>query len=312
LGLAVQLGLALVLFVSGSHNDAYKAKEPLLVFDPGSIDTIEIDETNGNSVTLTKTGGQWTVPAFAGFPADAARVAALLDRLGSLKKGWPVATSSDAARRFKVTDDFHERRIVLKSGGKEVARLLLGTSPSFRQVYARNANDPKVYSVAFATYDVGERPDDWINRDTLSLPEDKIASISVGNVTLERKDGKYVIPNLADGETVKESEVFKLVSAVLHPMFDAVVGKGADALKKVDDPSVEVVVKLTDGSSVVSRYKKEAEGGAYLFSRSGSEYLFRVGEASIEPIVKARREALVDAKGAQADKPQPQKGASGG
>src|SRR5579871_4536914 len=158
-GLALQLALALALFFSGSRNEAYKAKEPLLAFDAASVDAIDIDETNGSSVTLVKTGGQWTVPDFAGFPADAGRVTTLLDKLGGLKKGWPVATTADAARRFKVTDDFHERRIVLKSNGKEVAQLLVGTSPSFRQTYARTASDSKVYSIAFATYDAGDRPE---------------------------------------------------------------------------------------------------------------------------------------------------------
>jgi hypothetical protein len=309
--LALQLALAAALSFGGSGNGAYKAKEPLLAFNAAAIDGIDIDETGGSSVSLTKSGDQWNVPAFAGFPADNARVRILLAKLEDLKRGWPVATSSEAAKRFKVTEDSHERKITLKSGGKPVAELLVGSSPSFRQAYARSSDDSGVYTIAFATYDAGDRPEDWMDRDALSLPEDKIASISVGDVTLERKDGKYLLSKLAEGETPKESEISKLVSATLHPVFDAIEGKGPEALAKANDPSIQVAVKLTDGSSVQSFYKKEAAGGAYVFSRSGKDYLFRVAETNIEPIVKAKHEALVDAKGAQAEtKPQDQR--SGG
>ena len=139
--LVFQLILALVLWSRGPDYSAFKAKEPLLTFDPAKVDRIEIAESSANSVALVKEDGKWAIPSSAGFPADGAKVSGLLTKLAGLKKGWPVASSSEAAKRFKVASDSFERRIVLKSGGNAAGELLLGTSPNFKSVSARAGND---------------------------------------------------------------------------------------------------------------------------------------------------------------------------
>jgi hypothetical protein len=316
--LGFQLILALGLSLGGSDYRAFEAKEPLMAFDPASISKIQIDQSGANSVTLVNSGGKWDLPEMADFPADQGKVREFLGALAGLKKGWVTATTSDTAKRFKVSDEEHERRIVLESAGKQVSEVLLGTSPSFKQVHARSGRDSNIYNVQFATYQADPRPEGWMDRNLLSLRDDLIASITVGDVTLERKDGRYVLAGLAEAEKPKENEVLKLASAVVHPTFDAVQGKGADALAKVNDPEIQVTVKRTDGSAITYKYKKEPAGGAYLFSRSDQDFLFRVAETSIEPLAKAKHETLVEAKKTEgteaqsATKPQEAPTGSGG
>lgn len=319
IALIAQLALALILVLTRSGNASFKPTEPLITFDPAKIDAIAIDETGANSVALVKRDGAWIIPAMADFPADGTKISTLLSRLSSLKKGWPVATTSEAATRFKVSEDSHERRIILKSGNRQVAEVLLGTAPTFRQVHARDAESSGIYSVAFANYDAGTRSEDWMNRDFLALPEDKVVSITIGDVTLERKDGKFVLPNLAEGEKPKEADISKLAAAITHPAFDVVQGKGPDMLAKLNEPDIQISITRGDGKVVTFKYKKEAEGGAYLFASSAHDFLFRVAEGSIEPIVKAKKEALIEAKPSEAPKPpeaqkpdQPQTPPSGG
>lgn len=293
--LGLQLVLAVVLWSMGPDYSAFKAKEPLLAFEPAKVDRIEIAESSANTVELVKENGKWTIPSMAGFPADGAKVNGLLTKLAALKKGWPVATSADAAKRFKVTADSYERRIVLKSGGKPIGEILLGTSPAFKQVDVRAGGDSNVYNVAFAAYEAGARGEEWMDRSLLNIPEDKIASIAIGDITLERKDGKFVLKGLAGGQKQDETATYRLAGALSFPAFEAVVGKGREALAKVNDPTIEVTVKRKAGDPIVLKYKKEAAGGAYLFSSSANDFLFRASEAAIEPIVKAKREALIEA-----------------
>jgi hypothetical protein len=293
--LALQLVIAAIIWGFGTDNAAFKAKDPLLAFDPAKIDRIEIDETAANSVTLEKKDGAWIIPAMADFPADGTKVSGLLSKLAALKKGWPVASSSEAAKRFKVTDDTHERRIVLKSGGPAIGEILAGTSPTFRQAHVRAGNDSNVYSGAFALYDAGVRGEDWMDRGLLNIPQDKIASVAIGGVTLERKDGKFNLAGLAEGEKQDDTAIYRLIGALSYPSFDAVAGKGPEALAKLDQPSIEATIKKSDGGTVLLKYKQEPAGGAYLFASSANGYVFRVSEASIEPIVKAKRETLIQA-----------------
>ena len=301
--LGLQLVLALVLWAGGPDYNAFKAKEPVLAFDPAKVDRIEIAEGSANSVALVKEDGKWVIPSSAGFPADAAKVSGLLTKLAGLKKGWPVATSAEAAKRFKVSDDAFERRVVLKSGGGTLGELLLGTSPNFKSVSVRAGGDAHVYSVAFATYEAGARGDEWQDRSLLNIPQDQIASIAIGDVLLERKDGKYVLPGLAAGQKQDETATYRLAGALSYPVFEAVVGKGAEAQAKVSAPDIEITVKRTSGEPIVLKYKKEAAGGAYLFTSSANGFLFRASEAAMEPIAKAKRETLIEApKKAEADK----------
>ncbi len=294
--LAAQLALAAALTFSGNDHAAFKAREPLLAFDIDGIDEIAIDESDTRSVTLKKQGDRWTVPSFGDFPADGPKVKTMLGKLASLKKGWPVATTSVAAERFKLTGKDHERRIVLKSGGKPVGTVLIGTSPAFRQVHARVDGSDEVYNVAFASYDAGTRGEDWIDNGVLAIPEDKIASITAGDVTLERKDGKFTIAGLADNEEPVASAIGSLVGAVTRPVFDAVHAKGKDEVAKLTAPDIRVTIKRTDGPDVTYKYRREAAGGAYLFTSSAQDYVFRVAEAKISGITGAQRAKLVAEK----------------
>lgn len=293
--LGFQLALALVLWSFSSDHTAFRAKDPLLAFDPAKVDRIEIAENGASSVALVKEDGKWTIPAFASFPADGAKVTGFLTKLNALKKGWPVASSAEAAKRFKVAGDAYERKIVLKSGGNAIGEILLGTSPAFKQISARAGDDSHVYSVAFAEYEAGTRGDDWMDRTLLNIPQDQIVSIATGDVTLERKDGKFVLSGLVEGQKPDETAIYRLVGALTYPVFDSVVGKGAEALAKVNEPNIEVTVKRTSGAPIVLKYKKEAAGGAYVFASSATGFLFRASEAAIEPIAKAKHDALIEA-----------------
>jgi hypothetical protein len=294
--LTVQLVIAAALDMGGPNHAAFKVQEPLLAFDAGKIDRIDIDESATNSVELAKKNGNWTVASMSDFPANGAVVEAFLRNLAAVKKGLPVATSNEARERFKVTDAVHERRIVLKAGGQAVGEILLGSSPTFRQTHASTGSDGNVYSVTFGIYDATARGADWMNRDYLKTPEDQIASISVGGVTIERKDKKLVLSGLADGDKPVESEIGKLALAASNPSFDSVEGKGEQALAKLREPDAQLIIKRNDGQTLTYSYKKEAQGGGYLFASSAHDFVFKTDEAAAEPIVKAKREKFIEAK----------------
>jgi hypothetical protein len=303
--LALQLVLALGLTFSGSDNSPFKAGEPLLALDKVAVDSIVVDETGGSSVTLAKKDGKWVIPAMAEFPADEGQVKQLIEKVASLKKGWPVATTSEAAERFKVTRDNHDRRIVFKGGEWEVGSILVGTAPTYRQAHIRMPSSNEVYSLEFAAHDAPTRAEQWMDKGALRLQQDKVSSISVNDLLLERKEGKFAVAELKDGETQKDMEIPPVVSAATTPGFDSVQGKGPDALAKVEPADLQVTVKREGGEPVVYKFKKEQEGGAYLFSVSTQPYLFRVAEAYVKPLAEANRAKLVAVKQAEAPKEQP-------
>lgn len=305
--LGAQLALAAALTFSGGNYSAYQSGQPLLAFDKQAVDSIEISESGGNSVTLARKDGKWIIPAMADFPAGQKLTSDFLDKLAGLEKGWPVATTSDAAERFKLTEDNHERRVVLKAGDKEVARLMIGSAPAYRKAHVRIADESEIYNVKLATYDAGTRGEEWMNHDYLDIDTGKITSIGLGDLKIEKKDGALIVADLKDGDTVKKAELSGFIHAVANPSFDAVQGKGKDALAKVQPADITVKVDLEGGKPVTYSFKKESGGKAYLFASSAHPYVFRVAADRIKTIVEASRDKLVEVKVAAKpeEKPKP-------
>lgn len=294
--LGVQLAFAAALTFSGGNNSAYQSGEPLLAFDKQAVDSIAINESGGSSVELARRDGKWVIPAMADFPASKTQTTEFLDKLAGLEKGWPVATTSDAADRFKLTEDKHERRVILKSGDNEVARLMIGTAPSFRKAHVRLANENEIYNVKLASYDAGTSGEQWMDRDYLDVDVDKITSIKLDDLQIEKKDGALTVAELKDGDKVKKAELSSFIHTVANPPFDAVQGKGEDALAKVQPADFTVKVDLEDGDPLTYTFKKEGDGGAYLFASSAHPFVFRVAEARVKTIAEASRDKLVEAK----------------
>ena len=136
-----------------------------------------------------------------------------------------------------------------------------------------------------------------MDRGLLTIPQDQIASISIGNAVLERKDKDGSLSSRASrtarNKTRPPPTGWSAPSP--SPLSTRLPGKGAEALAKTNEPTVEVTVKRTAGEPIVLKYKKEAAGGAYLFTSSANSFLFRASEAAVDPVVKAKRETLIEA-----------------
>lgn len=302
--LGVQLALAAALTLSGGDYSAYQSDEPLLAFDKSAVDGIAISESGGNSVELVRRDGKWIIPAMADFPAGEALASEFIDKLAGLKKGWPVATTSEAAKRFKLTEDSNERRIVLKVGDEEVGELMIGSSPAYRQAHVRIADESEIYTVELAAHEAGARGEEWMDRDYLDIDTAKINSIELGDVKIEKKDGALTVADLKEGDEVKQAELSGFIHAAANPSFDAVQGKGEEALAKVQPADFTVTIGVQGGEPVTYSFKKQGEGSAYLFASSAHPYLFRVAEARIKTLAEASRGKLVDAK-VEEKKPEP-------
>ena len=169
--LAIQLGIVAVLLAAraGSGVDP----EPFLSFDAAAVDAVTVANAEG-SVRLAKSEDAWQLPD--GLPADAAKVVAAVEKLADAAGGWPVAHSAATAERFEVTEDNHQRHVVLAGGDETLADIYLGTSPGYRKVHARRADDDAIYAIAFANYEAGVAASDWLDKSLLQ-PEGDVAGL---------------------------------------------------------------------------------------------------------------------------------------
>ncbi len=296
--LVAQVGLTVALNMNRQQLAPFEPTANLLPFDRAAVDTITITGGKGEKVRLVKEKGKWILPDYYRFPADQDAVNKMLDTLAGMKEGWPVATTSGAAERFKVARTDFERHIVLAVGSRPVADLYVGTSPGFRKVHVRVAGSPDILAVKFSAYDAGTGPDDWLDRRYLALDREKIRSIALPGFTLVRKENRFVLADLADDEQMKKEAVDSLVSRVAGLTIEAVLGDRDKPEYLQKEPKLTLTVELPDKKRVCT-FSKPGKEDWYVLKTSDSDLYFKVAAWQLTPLLDAKRSLLVEKKKAE-------------
>ncbi|MEL7043570.1 MAG: DUF4340 domain-containing protein [Pseudomonadota bacterium] len=160
--LLLQAGLVAFLYWPEGEEQVSGALISGFAFD--NIDRIEVTDAEGGSVVLNLDDGAWNLAG--GLPADSEKVSALTDALAR-DPGLAIATSESAARRFKLSDDDFERRVLLGAGSVE-RTAYLGTSPTFRKIHARGEGDANIYMIALNSYDAPVETGPWLDKTLLA------------------------------------------------------------------------------------------------------------------------------------------------
>lgn len=246
--LAVQLGLALLLSL-GQGGFEPNPGGPLLEFDPARVEHLRIERTGSEALIIEQRDGRWILPAHAGFPAAAAKVEALLERLADLPRRLPVATSSEALTRFKVAETDFEGRLVLMAGDQELGTLYLGDSAGYRRQYVRAAGDSAVFEVALGPGDAPADPDDWFDRGWLRLDAQDIVSIALPDIEFEREGEVWRLAEAAADEALEQDEAKRLARQLANLSFAGVLGTEAKPEYGLDDPILEWRIELASGEA---------------------------------------------------------------
>lgn len=180
--LGLQVVLAIALGVRGDRLAPAHSDAALVAADLKTVDRVVLDgpvksEAPADAasapapgrVEIVKRDGHWVLPGYHDAPADAARLQALLDRLTSTPRGFPVAKTPDARERFKVADKDYERRLVASVGDKPAAIVYVGAAQGLRKSTARTAQDDVVYAVDLPIQDLATTPSEWLDAGLLKL-----------------------------------------------------------------------------------------------------------------------------------------------
>jgi len=276
---------------------SFEAEKSLLVFDPASVASIRIEGPEKQAIVLKKEDNHWIIPEYYGFPAGTSDIRNLLDKLGDLKKGWPVASTPGAAKRFKVSPDLFERRIVLYGKDKNVlAELFVGTSPGFRKAHVRSAGDDDVVAAQFSTFEAGLKPEDWLDKDILKLEENEIAEIDLPEFNLIRTGDELKLAELGKDEEEDENQIKTLTRRVAELKIESVLGPENKPEYHQDKPEFIIKVKLKSGKTREYVFSKMDKEDYYVLKESDHQNYFKLITWQAELIRDTHREKLVHKK----------------
>jgi len=297
--LAVQLIFTAAVNLTDKDYEAFQAEEKVLSYDEKEVDGLRIEDGT-DSVLLKKQEGKWLLPESGDFPANLSSVEQLLGKLTTLKKGWPVTKTRSALLRFKVDEEQFERKLVLLSGDEAQATLYVGTSPGFRKVYVRAANENDVYAVMFNTWDAGAKADEWIDKDVLTLDESDVDRVEMPGVVLQWEDGKPQVADLGENELTNEKESRSLLGKLTKLRIQSLLGTEVKPEYQQDESALEVKITRKGGKILNYRFSKSEDASYYILKRSDLDHYFKVAEYTVNLIKETTRGKLVQAKSEEA------------
>lgn len=291
--LILQIVLAVSLNLAREDYRAFDPQEKLLSFDAGTVDGIQIDGEGEEGLVLKKRDGLWQLPALSGFPADQGSVDRLLEKLAGLEKGWPVATTAGAARRFKVAEAAFERRLTLSQGGETRATLYVGTSPGFRKVHVRVPDQDDIHAVEFSAFEAGVKPGDWTDKAALAHKAADILRAELPGFTLQRQDGRLTVDGLREGEETVEDEAKRLLDGLSGLRIRAVLGTEAKPEYRQGEPALRYTLGLGSGEAQTYVFSKPEGGDHYVLKASHRDEFFSVDAWTVDRIEEVTRDTLV-------------------
>jgi hypothetical protein len=246
--LLIQCGIAAVVFWPGQDEAREPAMQALAPIAREQIDELRIGDEFDNEAVIVRSGERWLLPDLDNLPADTEKVETVLSSITAQDPGWPIAHSSGARQRFQVADYYYQRRLNLLSGGQTLGTLFLGTSPGFRKVHARNADQDAIYSIELNTFDVPAASAAWLDPKLLQVRSPLRIDADLYNLFLD--NGLW---RSATGGTPDEKEVETLVAALRSLQVEGVADENlqrdlaeaeADLVLKVQSLAGDTVLEL--------------------------------------------------------------------
>lgn len=303
----MQTGLVVLThFYNSSQSQPNKG--PLLKIAAAEINQLMLEDGEGHSLLLKKDKEQWQLPELASFPADTVRVRELIERLTGLQRGWPEATTAEAATRFRVAADRFERKLTFRREGGTPAVLYFGSSPGLRKIYFRVDGDPEIHALALGQHELEVRADAWIDTRVLHLKPEQVLRVELPGVQLVRQGEDLQPADLAADEEVVKDGRDALVKRLATLAITSVLGRESKPEYGMNTPALRYTLELEGGDTIEYVFgqppKTEAkelqaqmaEPESYVLKVSNRDQLFRVEGWQVDAIRKANRATLVRSK----------------
>jgi len=273
----IQIVLIAVIWLQNDPLQGRSQQTTLLTFNSDEINRIVINDQE-SSVQLNKADANWQTSD--NFPADQAQINALLGKLSTLKSGLPVATTSSALNRFKVSEDNFERLIQLQKDDELIAQLYLGGGAGARRTHARNAEQTSVYSIAMAGYDAPAKLDNWYDKTVLQFSKDEVSAVKLGETELIKEEDKeqstWKLSAAKDNQELNQNSLNEGISELSGLRFNKLLGTEKKPEYNLKSPELTLDLSFKDNSKRRYHLSKKQDSEDYILKASNREEYFQV------------------------------------
>jgi hypothetical protein len=163
--------VALIVVVWFKPFDSQLEAGALIQIDAERIAYIKIIDSE-TSIMLRPDNENWSdgVTVNDKYIGDSKKASAFISQILELKAQWALTQTSEAVKRFEVSDSNYQRKVELYDPNDQLLETFFtGTSPEFGKVHARVSKNNSVYAVDIANHQISTNVDDWIDKSQLAL-----------------------------------------------------------------------------------------------------------------------------------------------
>lgn len=308
--LAVQIVMAVGFNLPTLWPSMQPGTAPLVKVAHNQINRIVLEGPEHAKVVLVKEGDTWALPELGKFPADSRRVSTLLDKVLGTKTGLPIAVTSGAKTRFKVSDEAFERRITLAENDKTLAILYLGSSSGPRRSYVRTDGEDEIFALELAAYELPVQLADWEEKTILRFPKTDIKALEVAGLRLDQstepaspsaekrtEDQSHtaVSPLVWEARELnvdrrletKPDAVDKLAQLLADLTFDKVLGREISQEYGVEKPLLTITLTRKSGATMTYVLGKNPKREEYTLKVSSHPEYFRLPSYQATALLEA-------------------------
>jgi hypothetical protein len=295
--LAAQIVLSLVVFwPRAAATGGGGALFPDLKAD--DVVALTVTDDQGASTSLRKAGEAWVVPDADDYPADAARIAPLVDKLARLDTRRLVTRTEASHGRLKVAAGDYVRRIDFETAGARYT-VYLGSAPSYSTTHFRLEGQNETYLTdALSAWDVSAAPASWVNATYFTLDKETLTRVTLKNahgtfVFTKDEQGNWTWTGLKASEQLAASAVTALINNVTSVTLVRPLGKQEDAAYGMAAPLATVTLEAGDKTVTLLVGAQDPADKSYVVKVSESPYYVRVGEYNVKALVEDTRDSFV-------------------
>ncbi|MBX9696136.1 MAG: DUF4340 domain-containing protein [Cyanobacteria bacterium] len=280
--LIVQIGLALFLGNSQTNFTATDPTEQVLKGNVQDADKITIFDREKKSTLVLKRPvpkiWRWVMPDYYDFPCHDYNIKRLFDRLADMKRGWTLATTADATKRFNCTDDTCEKIITLWKGDKVIGKLFIGKTNRLNHVNVRLDGENNIYQAELERGVADVKPTDWLDNRFADLKPGAMTRVDFNNKFVIERDQKNQWVITGDGQKLvihndTADEVFQRLADFT---IKEILGTEDKPEYNMSTPTLHWDVVMKEDKKRTYKLAKPATGDYRILKMSDAPYYMKI------------------------------------
>ncbi|MFC1551433.1 DUF4340 domain-containing protein [Candidatus Latescibacterota bacterium] len=265
---------------------SYKPREvkegavPLFAGAKPIIDRLEIVRATGDSIVIEKQNAVWTVTSPFEYKANETYVNQAVEKLTGISIDGVVSSRAETQDRYS-TGTSTGIHIKASSGGGIVLDAVIGKiNDDYTHTFARlaDSDETSLWRGAIAVL-FNREPDEWRDKNVLSLNSAEITNISVSGDSADRElafnGTEWTYTDSGAEKPVDHTKVNNIATMLATLSCDSFADEDETALTESAEPDAAVSITLKNGRIIYYRVWKAGEGvNRYLVRLDGNDIVF--------------------------------------